>query len=452
MQEDGTVTIEETSRSTEWHRDRNTAQAYLDLAKRVHPGNWIYLILFGIILNVTPYYQNYSRFILVTGSTLLLLTLLRFGCWLYFNKIFQRSSKYWIAIYTGSSLGLAAAWGILSMHAVQNYGLDWTAMLVLLTTSGVAAGATSNIYINLKLTVAYLSTMLVPPTMALLAYETAQSEGIGAVFVLSYFVLLGVAKRLNSEYWNAQRNAELLEKRAAELEDLNKELEAFAYTISHDLRAPLRVIDGFSHALLQDLAGTLEGENLENLNRIRRSTQKLSTLIEEILRLSRISRAEMRQDRVNLSTLVHELVAKLKQADSGRNIELVIQDGVECYGDPTLLGLAVNNLIENAWKYTKRQDKACIQFYSYLNKATRVYCVKDNGIGFDMRFAEKIFNVFHRLHSTDEYPGTGVGLAIAQRVIHRHSGRIWAEGVPNEGASFCFMVGSDSSVEDRIIN
>jgi PAS domain S-box-containing protein len=239
-----------------------------------------------------------------------------------------------------------------------------------------------------------------------------------------------------------QRQAEReIQRRTAELQAANQELEAFSYSVSHDLRAPLRAIDGFSLALMEDYADKLDEMGRNYLDRVRAATQRMGHLIDDMLALSRITRAEMRHEVVNLSDMAVEVLTELQKTEADRKIELHVQPGLIAEGDTRLLRIALENLLGNAWKYSGRQPKPCIEFGATGSKESiREYFVRDNGAGFDMAYADKLFGAFQRLHPAADFPGTGVGLATVQRVIHRHGGRVRGEGKPGEGATFYFSL------------
>jgi PAS domain S-box-containing protein len=229
--------------------------------------------------------------------------------------------------------------------------------------------------------------------------------------------------------------------RTVELEATNKELEAFSYSVSHDLRAPLRGIDGFSQALLDRYADKLDDKGKHYLQRIRAGTQRMGELIDDLLKLSRVTRSEMRRTEVDLSALVHNIAAELQQTQPERQVEWSIVPGLVANGDARLLRIALENLLNNAWKFTSSTIHPQIKFDATLNKDGKaVYFVRDNGAGFDMTYANKLFGAFQRLHSTTQFSGTGVGLATVQRIIHRHGGQVWAEGEVDQGATFYFTL------------
>jgi signal transduction histidine kinase len=231
-----------------------------------------------------------------------------------------------------------------------------------------------------------------------------------------------------------------VEERTAELGAANKELEAFSYSVSHDLRSPLRGIDGFSLALLEDYAERLDDQGKEHLQRIRAATQRMGMLIDDLLNLSRMTRAEMRKERVNISTLAHSVVESLQEAHAARRIEFRIEDALEANADPRLLRVVLENLMGNACKFTSKRTSACVEFGTIHRNGSTAYFVRDNGAGFDPAYADRLFGAFQRLHGATEFPGTGIGLATVQRIIHRHGGQIWAEGEAEKGAAFYFTL------------
>ncbi|MFX1272887.1 MAG: ATP-binding protein, partial [Promethearchaeota archaeon] len=238
---------------------------------------------------------------------------------------------------------------------------------------------------------------------------------------------------------NEQLN-QLVEERTAELASANKELEAFAYTVSHDLRAPLRTMDGFSQALLEDYKETLDDTGKDYLERIRRAAKRMAGQIDDILDLSRVTRLEMDRVSVNLSLMAEEVIKDLRESDPSRNPKIVIQEGLRNRCDRRLMRAALQNLLSNAWKFTSSVDDPIIEFGSVDVESESVYYVKDNGAGFEMEFAEKLFKPFQRLHKADEFEGSGIGLATVERAISRHGGRIWAEGETGKGATFYFTL------------
>ncbi len=242
----------------------------------------------------------------------------------------------------------------------------------------------------------------------------------------------------------ADLNADLEERvsrRTAELEASNKELEAFSYSVSHDLRSPLRAIDGFSLALLEDYWDTLDDEGRDDLRRVRENATRMGELIDSLLTLSRLSRQEMNVQDVDLSALASETAAELRELEPDRDVTVSVQPGVHGRGDRTLLRNALGNLLGNAWKFTSEHNSAHVEFGAEMIDGKQAYFVRDDGAGFDMAYANKLFGAFQRLHGQSEFPGIGIGLATTARIVHRHGGRIWAEGEPEKGATFWFTLG-----------
>jgi PAS domain S-box-containing protein len=238
-----------------------------------------------------------------------------------------------------------------------------------------------------------------------------------------------------------RRHAEEETKRQnAQLEAANKELDAFGYSVAHDLRAPLRAIDGFSLAILQDFQDQIPAEGAKYLQRIRAGAQRMAQLIEDLLKLARISRYEIVRNDVDLSSLAREVTSQLQTSDPDRQVKVSIAPGVVVTGDRNLLRIVLENLVGNAWKFTSGQPRAEIELGVKSSVAERVLFIRDNGPGFDMEHAGKLFGVFQRLHRDSEFPGTGVGLATVQRIVHRHGGRIWADAAVGKGATFYFVL------------
>jgi hypothetical protein len=237
---------------------------------------------------------------------------------------------------------------------------------------------------------------------------------------------------------NAELERRVLES-TAQLAATNQELEAFACSVSHDLRAPLRAIRGFSEVLLERYAGQLDTQGQDLLHRACEASQRMNTLIDELLKLSRLGRSELRWQPVNLSALAQSIAAELRKAEPGRAVELAIEPNLRAGGDEHLLSLVLDNLLRNAWKFTRNRPRARIEF-GFTVEPEPAFFVRDNGVGFDMAHAGKLFGVFQRLHSSREFPGTGIGLAIVQRIIQRHRGHAWVSGVVNQGATFYFTL------------
>jgi signal transduction histidine kinase len=253
-----------------------------------------------------------------------------------------------------------------------------------------------------------------------------------------------VAERRRAEQENRRLNEELehrVHDRTKQLEAANEELETFAYSVSHDLRAPLRAIDGFSHALVEDFSEQLPETARKHLSRIRNSTQHMAQLIEDLLNLSKVSRGELVRRTVNLTELGRQVVSDLQEREPDRKVEVSIWEGMSAEADPRLMRIVLENLIGNAWKYTSKAENPHVEIGALRDGKRVTYFVRDNGAGFDMAYADKLFGAFQRLHAATEYAGTGIGLATVQRILHRHAGRVWAEAKVGKGAVFFFTLG-----------
>ncbi len=243
-------------------------------------------------------------------------------------------------------------------------------------------------------------------------------------------------KRLEEELGN--RVAE----RTAALELANRELEAFSYSVSHDLRAPLRSIDGFCRVLLEDYAAALDEAGRNYLQRASAASRRMGALIDDLLRMSRVGRSEPRKERLDLTAMASTVAEELRANEPHRNVEVVIQAGLAAHGDPALIYDVLLNLLGNAWKFTGKKDGARIELACVNGDDGEVaFCVSDDGVGFDMTFADKLFRPFERLHGGNDFDGNGIGLATVERIIRRHGGRVWAKGRPGKGASFYFTLG-----------
>lgn len=244
------------------------------------------------------------------------------------------------------------------------------------------------------------------------------------------------------EQLNMQLENKVLE-RTRQLESSNSELESFCHSVSHDLRGPLRSISGFSQALIEELPQQLPGDSRRYLDKILAATTRMGQLIEDLLNLSRVSRTELKRQQVDLSEVAREVLSELQVNDSSLHVDVSIWDGIIVEGDPKLLRIALENLLSNAWKFSSKNLSPKIEVGEMEDGDHKVYFVRDNGTGFDMKYADKLFGAFQRLHAMHEYPGTGVGLATVQRIVHRHGGRIWFNSSPGKGAVFYFTLKLD---------
>jgi signal transduction histidine kinase len=280
-------------------------------------------------------------------------------------------------------------------------------------------------------------------------YEPAFESAFHTLLVIIAFLfaVLASARLLDRIDTRRQRAEEAvnklnedLDRRATELEAANKELEAFSYSVSHDLRAPLRAIDGFSRILMEDYAPQLTPEALRYLKLVRNNTGQMGKLVDDLLAFSRLSRQEPRKQSVKTTALVRQALDELGAETNGRQVEFKVTEMPECQADPNLLKQVWINLLSNALKYTRQHDPARIEIGWKKENDEQVFFVKDNGVGFDMQYAHKLFGIFQRLHRSEDYEGTGVGLAIVQRIVHRHGGRVWAQGQVDDGATFYFSL------------
>jgi len=257
---------------------------------------------------------------------------------------------------------------------------------------------------------------------------------------LAFVFLIAASMTIHREMEKRRLADKIVARRSAELEAANNELEAFCYSVSHDLRTPLRGIDGFSQALLEDYGSKIDSSARDFLQRIRAGTQRMGVLIDDLLNLSRFTRIEMQRAEADLSEIGRTVVAELRQAEPQRDVEVVIAPQLCGEGDPRLMRVVLQNLLANSWKFTSKKPHARIEFGRTDNNGSSAFYVKDNGAGFDPRYTARLFGAFQRLHGVAEFPGSGVGLAMVQRIIQRHGGRVWAEGAVGEGATFYFTL------------
>ena len=269
--------------------------------------------------------------------------------------------------------------------------------------------------------------------------EKRVQERTGKLAASNAELIREVAERKRAENDIRSLNSQLVQ-RSAQLEASNKELEAFSYSVSHDLRAPLRGIDGFSQAVLEDFDDKLDDSGRSYLQRVRAASQRMSQLIDAMLNLARLTRADIHTQSFDMSEIVAEILDDLQKMEPERVMTCVVANDLHATADPKLLRAVLENLLGNAWKFTRQQEAPCIEFGHGQYKGQAAFFVKDNGAGFDMTYSHKLFGTFQRLHAYTEYPGVGVGLATVHRIIQRHGGQIWAEGAVDEGATFHFTL------------
>jgi light-regulated signal transduction histidine kinase (bacteriophytochrome) len=248
-----------------------------------------------------------------------------------------------------------------------------------------------------------------------------------------------IVERIKAEKALQTAHAEL-ERRAYELDAVNRELEVFSYAVSHDLKAPLRSIEGFTTAILEDCALTLDETGKDYFNRVVSASRRMSQLIDAMLKIARLTRGELRDKTVNLSELAEVIAYELRKKQPERQVEFIIAPGIKVRGDNDMLRAVLENLLDNAWKFTDKHPTTKIEFGATQMEGKNVYFVRDDGAGFLMEFADKLFKPFRRLHKESEFPGIGIGLATVDRIISRHSGRIWAQGEVEKGATFFFTL------------
>jgi PAS domain S-box-containing protein len=273
-----------------------------------------------------------------------------------------------------------------------------------------------------------------------------RDAGGSPIYYIAVVQDIGVEKAVRAEVQHYRQHLEdLVEARTHDLEAANRELEAFSYSVSHDLRAPVRTIGSFSAILKKDIGKKLDDESLDFLERINRSATRMAQMIDALLELSRVGRAELRREPCDLSALAQEMCDELRQVRRGQVVECAIEPGLKTVADPRLMGLVLQNLLGNAWKFSSKQPNARVEF-AHLPKAVKpTFLVRDNGVGFDGTHSGRLFAPFQRLHAEGAFEGTGIGLATVQRIIQRHGGRVWAEGVPGKGATFYFEIPAEKA-------
>ena len=426
----------------EWPKPNKNllSQADKDIAKRTQWASLVYMLLYLLIVIFTPYITDHYLETIVLGVVISLISVFRTILVMRFEKYYSVNPENWRLVFTGTTFLLAGTWGIFCMLAVTHYNLEWTSMLVLLSTAGIVSVAVTTLCIYPYIIVIFIFLMLVPSIVATAFLATSQSIAVMIMFMVFTLYLFFVSKRLSREYWSALENSSLLDKRAKQLEDSNRELESYSYSIAHDLRGPLRTITAFSQILLEDADKRLNSNEKDYLDRIIHAGLFMAELIDDILELSRLTRLNIQSTSVNLSSIAEECVNTLRSGEPGRQVDINIEKDLYARGDPKLLRIVLQNLLGNAWKFTRDRDNPAIKFGVKKHGISRVFYVEDNGVGFDMKYAKKVFGIFQRLHTRDEFEGTGIGLASVDRVINRHGGKIWVDAKSNEGASFYFTL------------
>lgn len=411
-----------------------------DIAKRTQWASLVYVLIFLLIIIFTPYIADHYLEIIVLGVLVSLISVFRTILIMRFDKYYSVNPDNWRLVFAATTFILAGAWGIFCMLTVTHYNLEWTSMLVLLSTAGIASVAVTTLCIYPYIVVTFIFLILVPSIVATAFLATNESIAVMIMFLVFTLYLFFVSRRLSREYWSALENSALLDKRAKQLEDSNRELESYSYSIAHDLRGPLRTITAFSQILLEDANGRLNNNEKDHLDRIVNAGLFMAELIDDILELSRLTRLNIQSTSVDLSSIAEECVNTLRSGDPGREVVIDIEKELYAKGDPKLLRIVLQNLLGNAWKFTRGQKDPIIKFGVKKHGLKKVFFVEDNGVGFDMKYAKKVFGIFQRLHTRDEFEGTGIGLASVDRVISRHGGKVWVDARSNEGASFYFTL------------
>ena len=343
----------------------------------------------------------------------------------------------WLIVGVAAEFAVLAASSAISYHSAQRLTEIGARTRII---SEAASGAARREISALEAEAEALNerTFLVVPIAAFLA--------LGLYAGVLFYLNIEVAERAED---SARLNAALerrVAERTAQLSLANRELEAFSYSVAHDLRAPLRSIDGFSRLILRDAAARLDPATRENLDRVRAASSRMGGLIDDLLKLSHASRVEMRRRELDLSALAAAEVAQLQTAEPGREVTFVLAPRLTAHADSGLLRAVLQNLLHNAWKFTARTPAARIEFGCRATPEGPAFFVADNGAGFDPAYSDKLFMAFQRLHTTEEFPGNGIGLATVQRIIHRHGGHVWAEGRVNAGATLLFTLPAPSAV------
>jgi light-regulated signal transduction histidine kinase (bacteriophytochrome) len=330
-----------------------------------------------------------------------------------------------LQLFFATAVALIIAVGLVSIAFVRSYAR--TVEQLVLTE-------------DLPRAMAALAASARPAAVRLSALIAASVTLTIALLAVVYRQLLREIRRVRDGERALSVLTSQLRQRSEAAEAANRELEAFSYSVSHDLRAPLRSVDGFSLALLEDYGAHLDEQAQSHLVRIRNATTRMARLIDDLLQLSRINRGELAREDVDVSALAERVVADRRRQEPTRSVAVTIQPKMTASADPRLLRIVLENLIENAWKFTGRREHAAVEVGCQRSKNETAFYVRDDGAGFDPAYADKLFGAFQRLHAVADFPGTGIGLATVQRIIHRHGGRVWAEGGADRGACFSFTI------------
>ena len=411
-----------------------------DIAKRTQWASLVYLAVFLLIIIFTPYLDDHYKETIFLGVLITIISVARTILVIRFDKLHPVNPQNWRLVFAVTTYLMAGTWGVFCMLAVTQYNLEWTSMLVVLSTAGIAAVAVTTLSIYPHIIIVFIFLVLVPSIGAAAHLATNESIAVMIMFLVFAAYLYYVSKRLSMEYWMALENAFLLDKRARQLEDSNRELESYSYSIAHDLRGPLRTITAFSQILMEDADSRLNKNEKDYLDRIINAGLFMAELIDDILELSRLTRLNIQHGNVNLSSIAQECFYTLQATEPERKVNMDIEDGLIAKGDAKLLRVVIHNLLGNAWKFTRESQFPEIKLGVLKRGLNQVFYVKDNGVGFDMKYAKKVFGIFQRLHTRDEFEGTGIGLASVERIISRHGGKVWVDAKTNEGATFYFTL------------
>jgi signal transduction histidine kinase len=427
---------------------RDDTQAYTSVPGRIAPNTALAFVLLGTSLLLVR--KDGARLRLARALALAALVI---GALALAGYLYRVSPLFAVAKRTG--MALPAAVGLVVLATGVLLARPDRGTVALLAGDG-SGGALARRLLPLAAGVPVL--LAIPAQAGVVSGHLDQAYAsalvtVGLTAVLAWVVASAArsveardAARREREREIERLNAQL-ELRAVERSAVNRELEAFCYSVSHDLRAPLRSIDGFGQALLEDCAAALPPQGHEHVRRIRAASQRMGKLIDDLLHLSRVTRTELRRERVDLSALAREIAAELSQGAPERRVTFEIEDGLAAEGDPGLLRVVLENLLGNAWKFTAKHASARIAVGRTVRDGQPALFVADDGAGFDMAYAKKLFGAFQRLHGMSEFAGTGIGLATVQRVVRRHGGEIWADAGVERGATFTFTLPAPDRLE-----